>query len=40
MQRLLFLSEHILHQKEKVIWIIDLNGKIMQLASKKTYTFL
>lgn len=40
MQRLLFLSEHILHQKEKVIWIIDLSGKIMQLASKKTYTFL
>lgn len=40
MQRLVFLSEHVLQQKEKVIWIIDLAGKIMQLASKKTYVLL
>ena len=40
MQRLLFLSEQVLHQKESVIWIIDLAGKIMQLASKKVYVLL
>lgn len=40
MQRLIFLSEHVLGQKERVVWVIDLAGKIMQLASKKTYTIM
>lgn len=39
-QRLLYLSEKVLKEKEQVIWIIDLSGKIMQLASKKTYSIL
>jgi hypothetical protein len=34
-QRLLHLSEEILGEKDQVIWIVDLEGKIMQLASKK-----
>lgn len=39
-QRLIYLSDHILHEKEQVIWIIDLSGKIMQLATKKVYNWL
>ena len=35
MQRLLYLAEHALKDKERVVWVIDLSGKIMQLASKK-----
>lgn len=34
-QRLLHLSEEVLGEREQLVWIIDLNGKIMQLASKK-----
>jgi|LakMenE01Jun11ns_1017448.scaffolds.fasta_scaffold9609631_1 hypothetical protein len=34
-QRLIYLSEKIVAEKEQIVWIIDLNGKIMQLASKK-----
>jgi hypothetical protein len=34
-QRLLRISEHVIEEREQIIWIIDLNGKIMQLASKK-----
>ena len=34
-QRMLDLSEHHLEEKDQIIWIIDLSGKIMQLASKK-----
>lgn len=37
LQRLIHLSESILKEKEQIIWIIDLSGKIMQLASKKMY---
>ena len=39
-QRLLYLSENVLKEKEQVIWILDLSGKIMQLASKKTYAIV
>lgn len=39
-QRLLHLSEKVLKEKEQIIWIFDLSGKIMQLASKKTYGIL
>jgi hypothetical protein len=39
-QRMLHISEHVLKEKEQVIWIIDLAGKIMQLASKRTYKLL
>ena len=35
MQRLLELSEEILEEQEQVIWIVDLGGKIMQLAGKR-----
>lgn len=34
-QRLIHISERVLEEKEQIVWIIDLNGKIMQLASKK-----
>lgn len=34
-QRLLHLSEQVLAEREQLVWIIDLNGKIMQLASKR-----
>lgn len=34
-QRMIDLSENHLDEKDQIIWIIDLNGKIMQLASKK-----
>ncbi len=34
-QRMLELSERHLSEKDQVIWIVDLSGKIMQLASKK-----
>ena len=34
-QRMLELSEKHLYEKDQVIWIVDLSGKIMQLASKK-----
>lgn len=34
-QRMIDLSENRLDEKDQIIWIIDLNGKIMQLASKK-----
>ena len=34
-QRLLVLAEELLAKDEQVIWVIDLAGKIMQLASKK-----
>ena len=34
-QRLLFLAEELLAKDEQVIWVIDIGGKIMQLASKK-----
>lgn len=37
MQRLLHLNEHVVKGKERVVWIFDLAGKIMQLASKKNY---
>jgi hypothetical protein len=33
-QRLISLSER-LEEKEQLVWIVDLSGKIMQLASKK-----
>lgn len=39
-QRMLSISEKILKEKEKVIWIIDLSGKIMQLASKRVYSLI
>ena len=39
-QRMLQLSEGVLEEKDQVIWIIDLNGKIMQLASKKILDLL
>lgn len=39
-QRLIKISEHIIEEKEQLIWIIDLNGKIMQLASKKILDLL
>lgn len=39
-QRLLRISEEVVGEKEQVIWIIDLSGKIMQLASKKILDFL
>lgn len=38
-QRLCQLAEEIVGDKQ-VIWIIDLNGKIMQLASKKNMELL
>jgi hypothetical protein len=34
-QRLIELAEEVLGVSEQVIWVIDLEGKIMQLASKK-----
>jgi hypothetical protein len=40
MQRMLCLTENVLKDKEKVIWIFDLSGKIMQLASKKNYNIV
>lgn len=39
-QRLLHISERVLNEKEQVIWVFDLQGKIMQLASKKTLSLL
>ena len=39
-QRMLKLSEEVLEEKDQVIWIVDLNGKIMQLASKKILELL
>lgn len=40
MQRLIHIAEHVLEEKQKVIWVIDVGGKIMQLASKKNYVLL
>ncbi len=37
---MLYLSENVLQDKEKLIWIFDLSGKIMQLASKKNYNIV
>jgi hypothetical protein len=34
-QRLIKISEHVVDEREQIVWIFDLNGKIMQLASKK-----
>jgi len=34
-QRLIHLAEEVLGEGEQVVWIFDLNGKLMQLASKK-----
>lgn len=39
-QRMLYISECVLKEKEQVVWVIDLAGKIMQLASKRTYGLL
>jgi hypothetical protein len=39
-QRLLHINEQVLKEKEAVIWIVDLTGKIMQLASKRVYNSL
>lgn len=39
-QRMLFLSEKVLKEKEQVVWVVDLSGKIMQLASKRIYALL
>ena len=34
-QRMLGIVEQVLEERDQIIWIIDLSGKIMQLASKK-----
>ena len=34
-QRLLQLSERVLGEQDQLVWVVDLGGKIMQLASKK-----
>ncbi len=34
-QRLIYLAEKVLREDEQVVLIVDLSGKIMQLASKK-----
>lgn len=39
-QRMLQISEKVLEEKEKVVWVIDLQGKIMQLASRKVLNTL
>lgn len=39
-QRMLHISEKVLREKEQIIWVIDLTGKIMQLASKRTYAII
>jgi hypothetical protein len=39
-QRLIYLNDYLLHSKNKVIWILDLSGKIMQLATQKVYSWL
>lgn len=39
-QRMLELSERVLEERDQVVWIVDLAGKIMQLASKKTLELL
>lgn len=39
-QRLLHISENVLQDGQKVIWVIDLSGKILQLACKKTYNIV
>lgn len=39
-QRMLHLSQSVLKEKEQVIWIIDLAGPILQLASKKVYLII
>ena len=38
--RLYHISEQVLQQKQTVVWIFDLTGKIMQLASKKVINIL
>ena len=34
------LAEEVTGDKQQVVWIVDLNGKIMQLASKKNMEVL
>ena len=39
-QRLCQIAEEYLGERQQVVWVIDLNGKIMQLASKKNMELL
>ena len=39
-ERMLNLTEEIMREKERLVWVFDLSGKIMQLASKKVYGIL
>ena len=39
-QRMCHLAEEVIGDKQQVVWIVDLNGKIMQLASKKNMEVL
>jgi hypothetical protein len=39
-QRLCQLAEEYLGDRQQVVWIVDLNGKILHLASKKNMELL
>lgn len=34
-QRMVHLAEEVLGEGEQIVWVVDLSGKLMQLASKK-----